>query len=94
MLRGQPCGCIRLFYVGLARPCWLQVLATGLGTYSAGSTPLNVVNPPLRDTVTVPQGGWAVLRFVVSWLAWGLWGSRQAGSTARLVALLTQLAGG
>jgi FtsP/CotA-like multicopper oxidase with cupredoxin domain len=42
---------------------WL--LGTGLGIYDQRTMAdqLNTRNPPLRDTVTLPSGGWAVFRF-------------------------------
>ncbi|KAL4428183.1 hypothetical protein ABPG75_002272 [Micractinium tetrahymenae] len=42
---------------------WL--LGSGLGVYDpvANASSLNTANPPLRDTATLPQGGWVVLRF-------------------------------
>ena len=41
-----------------------QVLGQGLGSYNAtAAAGLNRVNPPLRDTATLPQFGWVVLRF-------------------------------
>ncbi|KAL4433040.1 hypothetical protein ABPG77_006467 [Micractinium sp. CCAP 211/92] len=41
------------------------VLGSGLGVYdpAANASSLNTVNPPLRDTATLPQSGWVVLRF-------------------------------
>ncbi|XP_078427907.1 laccase-7-like [Wolffia australiana] len=44
----------------------LFVLAQGFGTYDAAQAAkkLNLVNPPVRNTVAVPPGGWAVIRFV------------------------------
>jgi FtsP/CotA-like multicopper oxidase with cupredoxin domain len=43
----------------------LQVVGSGLGIYNAkaNASSLNTVNPPLRDTATLPQGGWVVIRF-------------------------------
>lgn len=43
---------------------WL--LGTGEGTFDpvANASALNVASPPFRDTATLPQGGWVVLRFV------------------------------
>jgi FtsP/CotA-like multicopper oxidase with cupredoxin domain len=38
------------------------VLAAGSGTYSS-STPLNLVNPPRRDTANMPGGGFLVIAF-------------------------------
>lgn len=45
---------------------WL--LATGNDTYDPSTTPsrYNLVNPIFRDTHTLPEFGWAVIRFVVS----------------------------
>ena len=40
------------------------VLGTGLGHYDPATAALNTANPPLRDTATLPQNGWVVLRFV------------------------------
>ncbi|KAJ1286235.1 hypothetical protein BS78_03G337700 [Paspalum vaginatum] len=42
------------------------VLAQGFGNYDAGAAPeqFNLVNPQERNTVAVPTGGWAVIRFV------------------------------
>lgn len=42
---------------------WL--VGQGLGNYT-DSVELNLVNPPLRDTATVPKGGYIVVRFLVS----------------------------
>ncbi|KAI5058241.1 hypothetical protein GOP47_0026411 [Adiantum capillus-veneris] len=41
------------------------VVGMGLGNYNASSDPLsfNLVDPPERNTIDVPQGGWAALRF-------------------------------
>eukprot|EP00250_Pteridium_aquilinum_P018751 c24197_g1_i1 orf=512-2239(-) len=41
------------------------VVGLGTGNYNATSDPLtfNLVDPPERNTVGVPQGGWAALRF-------------------------------
>lgn len=41
------------------------VVGSGLGIYNAkaNASSLNTVNPPLRDTATLPQGGWVVIRF-------------------------------
>jgi FtsP/CotA-like multicopper oxidase with cupredoxin domain len=38
------------------------VLAAGQGTYNS-STPLNLVNPPRRDTANMPGGGYLVVAF-------------------------------
>ncbi|KAL5220928.1 hypothetical protein ABZP36_025641 [Zizania latifolia] len=44
------------------------VLAQGFGNYddgdAAGEEKLNLVNPQERNTIAVPTGGWAVIRFV------------------------------
>lgn len=40
------------------------MLGTGMGYFNASSATLNTVNPIYRDTVTIPQGGWAAIRFV------------------------------
>ena len=49
-----------------ACPACLQVRGQGNGSYTpaANAAGLNTANPPFRDTVTLPQGGWVVLRFV------------------------------
>ncbi|KAI3433825.1 hypothetical protein D9Q98_003629 [Chlorella vulgaris] len=41
------------------------VVGSGLGIYNAkaNASSLNTVNPPWRDTATLPQGGWVVIRF-------------------------------
>eukprot|EP00249_Psilotum_nudum_P034482 c53583_g1_i1 orf=426-2087(+) len=39
------------------------VVGFGLGKYSPGSARFNLEDPPLRNTVAVPGGGWAVIRF-------------------------------
>lgn len=39
------------------------VLGQGNGTFNAATAALNTANPPLRDTATLPQAGWVVLRF-------------------------------
>lgn len=45
------------------------VLGSGVGTYNSSvQASLNLVNPIYRDTEIVPEGGWTVIRFVVSWL--------------------------
>ena len=48
-----------------------QVLGSGEGIYSPAGTnastnasALNTLNPPRRDTATLPQAGWVVVRFV------------------------------
>ena len=44
------------------------VLATGNDTYNSSSaSQYNLVNPIYRDTHTLPEYGWAVIRFVVSY---------------------------
>ncbi|EXC03754.1 hypothetical protein L484_000972 [Morus notabilis] len=42
-----------------------HVLAQGFGNYDAvsDSTKFNLVNPQIRNTIAVPSGGWAVVRF-------------------------------
>jgi FtsP/CotA-like multicopper oxidase with cupredoxin domain len=54
-------------------PACLQVLGQGNGSYTpaANAAGLNTANPPFRDTVTLPKGGWVVLRFVAD--NKGLW---------------------
>jgi L-ascorbate oxidase len=43
------------------------VLGSGVGPYNSSvDATLNLVNPMYRDTQTVPEGGWTVIRFVVS----------------------------
>ena len=43
------------------------VLGSGFGPYNSSvEATLNLVNPMYRDTQIVPQGGWTVIRFVVS----------------------------
>ncbi|CAM6045732.1 unnamed protein product [Sphagnum compactum] len=43
------------------------VVATGLGNFDeASNVQMNLVDPPLRNTVVVPSGGWTVVRFVVN----------------------------
>lgn len=41
------------------------VVGSGFGTYNASSDPksFNLVDPPSRNTVAVPAGGWAAVRF-------------------------------
>ncbi|MCO5574812.1 hypothetical protein L7F22_028605 [Adiantum nelumboides] len=41
------------------------VVGSGLGSYNASSDPLsfNLNDPPSRNTVSVPSGGWAAIRF-------------------------------
>lgn len=41
-----------------------HVLGWGHGNYQAGVTPLELVNPLRRDTITIPAYGWTVVRFV------------------------------
>lgn len=45
-----------------------HVLAQGFGNYNSNQTAtmLNLVNPQIRNTIAVPTGGWAVLRFVAN----------------------------
>lgn len=45
-------------------PLCCRLLGVGEGNYSSASQ-LNTDNPPLRDTVTIPMGGWGVVRFKV-----------------------------
>ncbi|CAL4973117.1 unnamed protein product [Urochloa decumbens] len=40
------------------------VLAQGFGNYDDGERRLNLRNPQERNTIAVPTGGWAVIRFV------------------------------
>lgn len=42
-----------------------QVLGSGQGTYdhATNARALNTVNPPRRDTATLPKEGWVVVRF-------------------------------
>ncbi|MCL7035815.1 hypothetical protein MKW94_007128 [Papaver nudicaule] len=42
------------------------ILAEGFGNFDASkdTSKFNLVDPPLRNTVGVPVGGWAVIRFV------------------------------
>ncbi|XP_050213575.1 laccase-7 [Mercurialis annua] len=44
------------------------VLAQGFGNYDdvKSSTKLNLVNPQVRNTIGVPVGGWAVVRFIAN----------------------------
>jgi len=44
------------------------VLAQGFGNYdeAAAAPGFNLVNPQERNTVAVPTGGWAVIRFVAN----------------------------
>ncbi|PHH73282.1 hypothetical protein CDD80_3926 [Ophiocordyceps camponoti-rufipedis] len=39
------------------------ILASGTGSFSAASTPLNWSNPPRRDTATLPAQGFLVIAF-------------------------------
>jgi FtsP/CotA-like multicopper oxidase with cupredoxin domain len=41
-----------------------HVLGWGHGNYQPGVTPLELVNPLRRDTITIPAYGWTVVRFV------------------------------
>ncbi|GAA0171823.1 hypothetical protein LIER_41228 [Lithospermum erythrorhizon] len=41
----------------------VHVLAQGYGNYDPATARLNLVNPQLVNTVPVPLGGWAVIRF-------------------------------
>lgn len=40
------------------------VVAFGEGNYNPTTARLNLVDPPAMNTVAVPVGGWAVIRFV------------------------------
>ncbi|KAF8557403.1 hypothetical protein OG21DRAFT_1505349 [Imleria badia] len=40
------------------------VLGEGDGLYQPGISPLNLTNPPRRDTLTLPGFGWVLIRFV------------------------------
>jgi len=40
------------------------ILGTGDGDYVPGASQFNTVNPPRRDTLTIPGYGWAGIRFV------------------------------
>ncbi|CAO2182334.1 unnamed protein product [Urochloa humidicola] len=42
------------------------VLAQGVGTFTPGSVAYNLVDPVARNTIAVPGGGWAVIRFVAN----------------------------
>eukprot|EP00249_Psilotum_nudum_P000779 c12900_g1_i1 orf=1-1143(-) len=42
------------------------VVGFGLGNYQASSANLNLVDPPLRNTIGVPAGGWAAIRFTAN----------------------------
>nr|CAB3474824.1 unnamed protein product [Digitaria exilis] len=42
------------------------VLAQGVGTFTPGSVSYNLVDPVARNTIAVPGGGWAVIRFVAN----------------------------
>jgi laccase len=43
------------------------VLAQGLGTFTPGNTSAyNLVDPVARNTIAVPTGGWAVIRFLAN----------------------------
>ncbi|KAL5722779.1 laccase [Ranunculus cassubicifolius] len=44
------------------------VLAQGFGNYDPVTGPMkfNLVNPQLRNTIGVPMGGWAVIRFIAN----------------------------
>ncbi|XVF15726.1 hypothetical protein REPUB_Repub09cG0180500 [Reevesia pubescens] len=39
------------------------LLGTGLGNFNSATAVLNLYDPPYRNTVGVPVGGWAVIRF-------------------------------
>lgn len=40
------------------------ILAQGTGTYTEGTTTLNLDNPPRRDTAMLPSGGYLVIAFL------------------------------
>ena len=44
------------------------VLGSGAGVYNASGdqSALNLVDPPLRDTATLPKAGWLVFRFLAN----------------------------
>lgn len=44
------------------------VVGQGFGNYNPNSDPakFNLVDPPVRNTINVPVGGWAVIRFVAN----------------------------
>lgn len=42
------------------------VLAQGMGSFTPGSVAYNLVDPVARNTIAVPGGGWAVIRFVAN----------------------------
>jgi laccase len=43
------------------------VLAQGLGTFTPGNaSAYNLVDPVARNTIAVPTGGWAVIRFLAN----------------------------
>jgi laccase len=42
------------------------VLAQGMGAFTPGSASYNLVDPVSRNTIAVPGGGWAVIRFVAN----------------------------
>ncbi|PAN27572.1 hypothetical protein PAHAL_5G089100 [Panicum hallii] len=42
------------------------VLAQGVGAFTPGSVAYNLVDPVARNTIAVPGGGWAVIRFVAN----------------------------
>ncbi|XVF62006.1 hypothetical protein PTKIN_Ptkin08bG0181700 [Pterospermum kingtungense] len=39
------------------------LLGTGLGNFNSSIAILNLYDPPYRNTIVVPVGGWAVIRF-------------------------------
>ncbi|XP_077233385.1 laccase-6-like [Tasmannia lanceolata] len=39
------------------------VLGSGIGNFNPSTMDLNLVDPPYRNTIGVPSGGWAVIRF-------------------------------
>ncbi|KAH7405545.1 hypothetical protein KP509_15G075100 [Ceratopteris richardii] len=44
------------------------IVGTGFGNYNSSSDPstFNLIDPPSRNTVAVPSGGWAVVRFTTT----------------------------
>jgi len=42
------------------------VLAQGVGPFTPASVAYNLVDPVARNTIAVPGGGWAVIRFVAN----------------------------
>jgi hypothetical protein len=39
-------------------------LGEGDGSYISGVSQLNTINPPRRDTLTIPGYGWIAIRFI------------------------------